>query len=230
MMLTTSENPFPTAIRHVVWDWNGTLIDDVDVFVNSLNAMLRRRRLHPVDREAYRDQFDFPVRDYYRNLGFDLENEDWDALTGEFHTGLTSANVAGVRPDTVPLLRDLQAAGVGMSVLSALEQGRLETALGDAELMPFFAFIRGSLDLNGHSKLERGHELSRLLALPPETICLVGDTTHDHQVAHALGWHCVLLDAGHHSRRRLEPLGRPVFSQLRQVGAHLRQLIINPST
>ncbi len=229
-MRTTSDNPFPTAIRHVVWDWNGTLIDDVDVFVSSLNAMLRRRRLQMVDRDAYRDVFDFPVRDYYHRLGFDLKNEDWDALTGEFHDGLVAASGMGVRPDAYPLLRELQSAGIGLSVLSALEQRRLETALVEAALMPFFAFIHGSLDLNGHSKLDRGHELSRLLALPPEAICLVGDTTHDHQVAQALGWHCVLLDAGHHSRRRLEPLGRPVFSQLRQVGAHLSQLIINPST
>src|ERR1039457_934325 len=72
-------------IKHVIWDWNGTLLDDADACVEALNRMLDKRRLPTVDVRQYRDAFTFPVQDYYRTLGFDFTKDDWDAVAREYH-------------------------------------------------------------------------------------------------------------------------------------------------
>ncbi|MBN2352282.1 MAG: hypothetical protein JXD23_06910 [Spirochaetales bacterium] len=55
----------------VVWDWNGTLLNDMEACIRSMNLMLENRSLPPIDFETYRNVFTFPVIDYYRAVGID---------------------------------------------------------------------------------------------------------------------------------------------------------------
>ena len=71
--------------RAVIWDFNGTLVDDVDLALRSINTMLVRRGLAPASRDVYRRAFGFPLADYYRRLGMDLSPETMAGLAGEFH-------------------------------------------------------------------------------------------------------------------------------------------------
>ena len=71
-------------IKHIIWDWNGTLVDDTEFCVNIINRVLKRRTLPEIDVEAYRDTFDFPVIDYYKRIGFDLTKHDFKVLSSEF--------------------------------------------------------------------------------------------------------------------------------------------------
>ena len=70
--------------ENVVWDWNGTLLDDVRVSVGAINRMLERRGIPGLTVERYRDIFGFPVRDYYESIGFDFARDDWDGVSREF--------------------------------------------------------------------------------------------------------------------------------------------------
>ncbi len=69
----------------IIWDWNGTLLDDVDAAVGALNRMLAARGVPPTTRDYYRGHFGFPVRPFYAELGVDLEHEDWDRICVDFH-------------------------------------------------------------------------------------------------------------------------------------------------
>ena len=69
----------------IIWDWNGTLIDDLHICLESINAMLKRRHLPLLSSSVYRQIFDFPVINYYLKLGFDLEKESFDHVSVEFH-------------------------------------------------------------------------------------------------------------------------------------------------
>ena len=69
---------------HVIWDWNGTLLDDVWLCVDIINAMLGRRGVPALDRERYRRIFDFPVPIYYERAGFDFSRETFAAAADEF--------------------------------------------------------------------------------------------------------------------------------------------------
>ena len=115
-----------TARPYFVWDWNGTLIDDVGAAVGALNRMLAVRGLPPVTREFYRANFGFPVRPFYAAAGMDLEKEDWDRICTDFHRFIVEEPDQNLRPDSVAALEAVRAAGCGQSILSALRQDLLK--------------------------------------------------------------------------------------------------------
>ena len=69
---------------HIIWDFNGTLFDDVEAGINSVNDMLSERGLKTLeDKEDYRKVFKFPIIEYYKDLGFDFEKAH-NAIYHEF--------------------------------------------------------------------------------------------------------------------------------------------------
>ncbi len=199
------------VIEHLVWDWNGTLLDDAAACVQALNRMLARRRLPAVGLDEYLDVFDFPVQDYYVKLGFDFSREDWDRNANEFHNHYDELVVAcGLRDGVIDLLQHWAARGMPMSILSASEQGRLERTLSEWGIRDYFCHIIGLDNVYATSKVQQGRRLMEELGLSPSSVLLIGDTTHDHDVASTLGCRCLLLTGGHHAEHRLRACGCPV--------------------
>ena len=211
-----------STYRHIVWDWNGTLLDDVQASVNAINRLLATRSLPRTDASRYRDQFGFPVRNYYTAIGFRLENENWDLLARTYHDLYLADPSIRLHTDAVPVLRGCCDAGLGLSVLSAAEQSILNRMLADAGVAAWFDFIHGVDNLHGHSKVETGRQLIRRIPCPPAQVLFVGDTLHDHEVATELGCACVLLSQGHQSHDRLLAAGCPVLESLAEIPAFLR--------
>jgi phosphoglycolate phosphatase len=196
------------GVRHVVWDWNGTLLDDTAACVATINRMMAARGLGSVDAVRYREVFGFPVRGYYEALGFDFAREDWDAVANEYHRVYAEeSRRAALREGMRAVLTSLHAAGVPMSVLSASEHSRLEQMLREHAVAHYFGCVRGLSDLYAHSKVEAGRALLRVMDRSPSEVVLIGDTTHDHEVADALGCRCVLMAGGHQSASRLRACG-----------------------
>ena len=203
--------------RQIVWDWNGTLLNDVQASVNTINPLLASHSLPPTDVDHYRELFGFPVRNYYTAMGFSLENEDWDLLARTFHVLFLADPSIRLHTETLPTLRHCRDAGLRMSILSASEQNLLERMLADADVTAWFDFIHGIDNLHGHSKIETGRTLLKRLACPPAQILFVGDTLHDHEVATTLGCACVLISQGHQSHARLLTAGCPVLKSLAEL-------------
>jgi phosphoglycolate phosphatase len=189
---------------HIIWDWNGTLLDDVTACVDAINEMLAARQLPCISRTYYRDIFDFPVKGYYERLGFDLATEDWDAMANEFHLHYGKfSRAAELRPATAETLGRMRDRGLSMSILSASEITLLERTLEARGIRHFFDHVVGLSDRYAASKLDKGKLLMAALGIPRNDILLVGDTNHDHEVAETLGIDCVLLTGGHQSEHRL---------------------------
>ena len=70
--------------KHIIWDWNGTLLNDGWLFVEVMNIVLKRRKMKPITLDSYREIFRFPVKDYYMKLGFDFEKESFESSGLEF--------------------------------------------------------------------------------------------------------------------------------------------------
>lgn len=212
-------------IREIIWDWNGTLLDDTQACVNAINAMLEKRSLASIDHATYRAVFGFPVINFYRHLHFDIDHEDWDALSQEFHALFLEDKTIRLHPDTPTILNDLRARGIAQSILSASEQMILETMLRHYEIQAYFAHVCGVDNLHGRSKIETGHALIKQIAHPREEVLLVGDTLHDAEVAEALGIACILVAHGHQAKKRLETTRWPVLNTLAELplalSAHL---------
>jgi len=60
-----------SAFNTIFWDWNGTLLDDVEECIEIINVSLVKRSLSPIDRKEYLEKFTFPIKKYYENIGFD---------------------------------------------------------------------------------------------------------------------------------------------------------------
>jgi phosphoglycolate phosphatase len=206
------------SIRHVIWDFNGTLLDDVDCCVDSLNTLLAERALPGLLRADYLARFGFPVRDFYLNLGFDFEREDFDRVSATFIAGYRARlHHAAAHAGAHDALLAVQRAGVPQSVVSAMELTLLRTLLERFELHAYMTHVRGLDHLNANSKIALGVSLQRELALEPQEILLVGDTLHDHELAQAIGCHCLLFVGGHQTSARLHASGAPLIDSLAEV-------------
>ncbi len=190
----------------LVWDWNGTLLDDTDAALGALNELLVRRGLPTITLDFYRQTFSFPVRPYYEFLGMDLAREDWDALAKSYHDAY-HARPAGLNAEAVAALDLAQAHGVRQVLLSALRQDYLDAAVDRFGLRGYFDFVVGSDNLDGGSKLSRALALKDLLARADKGVAdelvFIGDALHDKEVADALGARCVLFSGGGHAAERL---------------------------
>ncbi len=190
--------------HHVIWDWNGTLVDDAWLCVEIVNELLARRGLAPITLREYSEVFGFPLMPYYQRVGFDLEREDFAAMGDEFNILYSQRRrECRLREGACEVLAALGCNGIGQSLLSASDQGSLEEMVADYGLRPHFAAVAGVNNGLGEGKIERGHRHLAALNCRGDEVLLVGDTLHDLEVAAALGGHCVLLPSGHQSRRRL---------------------------
>lgn len=211
-----------SSIRHVIWDFNGTLLDDVSCCVDTINTLLAERALPPMTLERYRGCFGFPVRDFYVELGFDFEREDFDALSTTFiarYLEHLNREGSGVAPHTgaLDILEQVAARGLHQSVLSAMEHALLCKLLAHYKLDLRLRHARGLSDLRASSKVELGRALIGELDVAPENVVIIGDTLHDHETARAIGCECVLVAHGHQARARLERSGAHVVESLADV-------------
>lgn len=205
--------------RCVVWDWNGTLLDDLWLALDVANGMLERRGLSPMDADRYREIFDFPVEQYYRRAGFDLDTEPFSLLADEF-IGEYNRRVSecSLHRDAPALLARITEQGVLQAVLSASRVSSLHEAIAMHGIEDRFHTIAGLDNHFAVSKIDVGHELIRSLPVPQEEIVMVGDTIHDAEVARALGITPILVAQGHQSAVRLHQTGEIVLNELQEIG------------
>lgn len=199
--------------RYLIWDWNGTLLDDVSAAVGALNRMLVKRGAKPISAGHYRHRFGFPVRPFYAELGVNLEKWDWDEICEDFHR-FVAEEPQNLRQDARAALELAAKLGFRQCVLSALRQDKLDAAIDENGLRPFFDHVYGVDNLDGASKLQRGRELMDTLGGDAESVVFIGDTLHDAEVARELGGSCVLVACGHQERERLLAAGCPVANSL----------------
>ncbi len=208
----------PSDLEHVVWDWNGTLLDDAWLCLEVINGLLAIRGLPTMSATRYSDLFRFPVRDYYADLGFDFAVDSFEQVGTEFIEGYqASQHRCQLRAHAEDALAAVLHAGMTQSVLSASQEWRLEEQARRLGIRVQFSAVLG---LNHHfatSKLERGAEWMRRTNLIPHRVLLVGDTDHDAQVAHHLGMHCALVSSGHQAEHRLRACGVPVLGSLEDL-------------
>ncbi|MEN6370312.1 MAG: HAD family hydrolase [Thermotogota bacterium] len=198
--------------QSVIWDFNGTLVDDCALAVEAINVQLARRRLAPLSLDEYRQVFGFPLADYHRKLGFDLSVETMAGLADEFHdVYLAGAPACGLHAGVRAVLERLETAGVRQFVLSAMEETTLREALRRLDIGGHFEAIYGLDHRMADSKIVRGRELLGRFRLSASETLLIGDTDHDVDVARDLGVSAVLVARGHQSGNRLRTLGVPVY-------------------
>ena len=201
--------------RHLIWDWNGTLLDDAWLCREIMNQQLHRRGLPVLSAERYEEIFDFPVEKYYRAVGFDWSRESFQEAGTEFIVEYERRKQeCTLQPGGKALLADLAAGGWSQAVLSAYSHHTLEEFLGHFGVRQHFRSVAGSRDHYAAGKVGHGLKMLEELHVSPRETLLIGDTTHDAEVARAMGVDCVLVPCGHNSWTRLAGCGIPVVENL----------------
>lgn len=200
---------------NVVWDWNGTLLDDAWLCRDIMNGQLVARGLPSLSMERYGAIFGFPVKTYYERAGFDFSTEPFEIPAREFIAVYEARrHEAPLREGVVGVLEQLRVAGIRQHLLSAYSHDSLSSIVAAHGLTGYFDTLAGIPDVFAASKLDRGLELAAAIAGPGHSALLVGDTDHDWEVAVEMGIDCVLIPAGHQSPERLQACGVPVLQSL----------------
>ncbi len=192
-------------IKNIIWDWNGTLLDDVRISLKSINEELELRGIKKISLSYYREHFSFPVKDFYESLGFDFKRENFTRMSNRFlRIYFDHLKQAPLYKDVPETLSFLKKSGIRQFILSAMEQKRLEKSLEDYHLLSYFERVQGLNDIFAEGKTKAGKELLHLTKTDPAGTWMIGDTLHDLEVAHHLNLQCVLLACGHQSPERLK--------------------------
>jgi phosphoglycolate phosphatase-like HAD superfamily hydrolase len=208
-------------MRHVVWDWNGTLFDDLHIVVEAVNVGLASVRAGPISLDDYRDHYTRPVRTFYeRLLGRGVPASEWEDLDRRFHDGYRALLAsAALTADAAEALEAVRQRGISQSLLSMFPHEELVPLVGRLGIGAYFDRIDGLRGPAGDAKatyLEE-HLRRQIGGVDPAEVLVVGDTVDDAVAAAHVGARCVLYDNGSHHRWTLDHLGVPVSGSL--VGA-----------
>ncbi len=189
---------------HVIWDWNGTLLDDIDMCVSVISGLLEKHGYPSISVEEYRRVFRFPVRDYYLDIGFEFNKVPFEIVAMEFvHAYNARVHECGLYHGVAEVLDRLNEIGLQHSVLSAAHESDLKRLLSTHNLSEHFLHIYGISDHFAASKAARGKQLIETMHVPREEIVMIGDTDHDVEVANEMGIDILLFGDGHQCPTRL---------------------------
>lgn len=187
----------------VVWDFNGTILDDVDVCIGCANKLLSDYSLPLIEsKERYLEVFGFPIIEYYERLGFDFDKIDYDVLARVWvDEYLSHADECGLYSGVIPAMDRFKESGLGQFVLSATEIGMLTGQMKKLSIFERFDGVYGIDNIRAASKLASAERLKE--EHKGAKFVFIGDTEHDLEVASAIGADCVLVASGHQPKHKL---------------------------
>jgi phosphoglycolate phosphatase-like HAD superfamily hydrolase len=211
------------GVRHVVWDWNGTLFDDHVAVVAAVNDALALLGVAAIDADTYRSHYTRPVQRFYEQLaGRPITAEQWQALDDAYHHSYHAwVERMGLAADAPAALAAAEQAGVTQSLLSMWRHEHLVPLVEQLGVGRYFVRVDGLKVAGGGAKTE--HLIAHLAAIGVEaaSAALVGDSLDDLAAAREVGAGCVLYDGGSHHRYALEATGVPVVDTLTDAVAAL---------
>jgi phosphoglycolate phosphatase-like HAD superfamily hydrolase len=199
---------------HLVWDWNGTLLDDLALVVSSTNQAFAAIGGPAVDADGHRRQFRRPIADYYAEvLERAVDAEEFERLDRIFHdayrVGLTTCSLAADASAAIKAWPGTQ------SLLSMWFHDELVPAVETYGLAGIFARVDGLRATVG-GDLKAGHLARHLaeLGVRGDQAVLIGDSLDDAAAAESVGGVCVLYTGGFTDPDRLRASGLPVADTL----------------
>ena len=190
-------------IKHIIWDWNGTLLNDGWLFTDLINIVLKKRGLKEISLEDYRQKFCFPLEKYYKRLGFNFDIEPYDVPSLEFVSLYDKHKFrASLHTNAIGLLRYLNNRGIKNYLLSAQNESSLLEMVNFYKISDVFEKVIGTDNVHARGKKRLGKSLINSIGANNDEVLFVGDTNLDIKMAtdvHAL---IVAATYGHQSKNR----------------------------
>ncbi|GAB3952355.1 HAD family hydrolase [Micromonospora vulcania] len=213
------------AHPHLVWDWNGTLLNDLSLIVAAYNVAFASSGGPTVTSDEHRVRFRRPIAEYYADvLGQAVDDEEFGRLSRIFHDayrdGLTTCELAADA-------RTAMASWPGsQSLLSMWFHEELVPTVHARGLTGHFLRVDGFVPVDGmratvggDSKAESLRRHLAELGVAGSSAVLIGDTVDDADAALAVGARAVLYSGGHSDPAVLRASGHPVADTLTEAVA-----------
>ncbi len=209
-------------IKAIIWDFNGTLLDDVGASVGAVNRMLQRRGLPLITAEWYADHLVMPLERFYESVGVNVQAEPIEVLSEEFQRDCARFE-RPIFPEVREALARFRKKGIRQMLFSSLHHGVLVAQAEERGISSYFEKIAGRADQSLGGKSEAIAAYLNEAGLLPEETLLVGDLAADWQMAQSLGTPCVLIPKGHQSRAVLEAAGARIAADASQLDQYLEE-------
>lgn len=203
------------SYQHIIWDWNGTLFDDLDLCIDIMNGILKKYSKELLTVERYQRIFVFPVKEYYFSMGFN--EAGFSKVSHEFIAEYEKRKFEsdlhiGVRE----ILKDISSKGISQSILSAYKQDTLIETVEHFQIQNHFIKLIGQDDIYAHGKIDQGKKWIKELGFDKKDVLMIGDTDHDFEVAEKMEIDCILIPMGHNSKERLLNTKATILSEISQ--------------
>lgn len=210
-------------IKTILWDFNGTVMDDMGASVGAVNAMLTRRGLPLIDEEWYTLHLVMPLERFYADIGFDMQKERIEVVSEEFQREC-SKFPRPVFPEVLAALERFQKQGLRQLLFSSLHHEILIRQAEERGISPYFEGIVGRQDrsLGGKEKAAAAYLSER--GIHPKEVLVVGDLTTDYDMAYYLGSPCALIGRGHQHPKILGSTGAYLLSDASELDKLLEEL------
>lgn len=202
--------------EHIIWDFNGTILDDVETGIMSVNKLLRDRGLPEIQsKDHYRRIFRFPIKEYYQSLGFDFSKEPYEVIAPLWvEQYMENVKTAKMFDDVEYALAFFREKGIKQTVLSATEESMLKMQLEDLGIIGYFDEVLGLDNIHASSKQRLATEWRN--RHPKEKAVMLGDTDHDFEVARSMDVECALICRGHQSKEYLLSFSSNIYHDILQ--------------
>ena len=209
-----------SGVRHIIWDWNGTLLNDTALTVRSamaaLDAVGQPKNL-TVD--MWRQVSTRPLRETYTRLvDTPLGEDQWQVLENVWMaTYVSGLPEVGLNPMARQALDDAASAGLTQSIVSLHIESELRANVEAMGIANVFTHISGARSVSQCVRPPKSAEVRSQLAdlgLDPWQVVMIGDMVDDAREASEAGVRVVLVPTGDTSRERLVASGYPVADSL----------------
>lgn len=194
-------------IKNIIWDWNGTIMNDIQLCADIACQIISKHSHEEISLEKYRNEFGFPIADFYRRMGVDFSIEPYEDLTltfiKEYESRVAEIKLHDGIRDVLEYFQEKQKS---QNILTAAHSDMVFPKLDQFGIRTFFDQIEGLDNHNAVSKIGRGIELVNRMGFEKEKTIMIGDTDHDYHVAEALDIQCILVARGHQSKERLQQI------------------------
>ena len=203
----------------ILWDWNGTILDDLQLNFQVENTLLSRRGRKLISGiDEYHEKFQFPIIKFYEELDFDLKNEKFEDIAKEYVREFDERFYElEVFSDAKDAIGDFKSKGIKQIILSQTQQQWLEKQVEHHNMTELFNELLGARDIYVKGKVAMALLWIKENAISPSDVLMVGDTVHDFEVAESIGCDCVLIARGHHSKERLQTTSATVIESIKEL-------------
>jgi len=205
-------------IKHILWDWNGTLINDAEYCSEIISSLLYKHGLNKISINEYRDLFCFPVERFYDLLGLKGRGVSFEETSRSFIEEYQKGwfNCA-LHKNAEFVLREIDAFGIKQSVVTAGDKRLIGNYVSHFGISHYFESLNGTDNILAAGKIDVAINYMRRESLDGSNVILIGDTVHDEEVAKEIDSSVLLYAHGHNSKDKLMLNDTTVINNLADV-------------